>query len=108
MELKELYYALGEFPQDYTIFLESPHSHRGNYCDIAFEPTKSTVGDACSCVGYAIGRTYEGYKGGLFTMESDTPCYIAYEGCCGDPIVSLEADHENKIVKVITKQDWTY
>ncbi len=64
-----------------------PHSYRGYYDRLAFEPSsgeswESMLSDAKD----ALGRTYQGWKGGDFTMTENTLCYIAMEGSTGEQL----------------------
>src|SRR5690606_42143136 len=34
----------------------------------------------------ALGATFEGYKGGLYTMREDTDCWVASWGACGEEL----------------------
>lgn len=61
--------------------LNHPHSWRGSYDELAFQPCgETTVAEmlrvAKSCVGY----TFQGWKGGDYTMGLETPINIEYEG----------------------------
>jgi hypothetical protein len=52
-----------------AIGFNNPHSYRGYYEDLAFEPAKNiTVGEMLDCAKGALGKTYEGYKGGEYKM----------------------------------------
>lgn len=65
----------------------NPHSYRGDYGQLAFEPTANvTVQSMLTAAREAIGYTYEGYKGGEFTMDKDVDVYIATWGCTGEAI----------------------
>lgn len=86
MTLDELTTLLGKtdpelvLPNGFT----NPHSYRGYYDELAFEPAENvTVGSMLSAAWSADGATYTGYKGGEYTMTSDTTCWIAYEGSVG-------------------------
>lgn len=69
---------------------ENPHSYRGYYECLSFEPTESsTAGEMLRAAKSAVGETYEGWKGGDFKMELYTPCFLAERGCCGDPLTKL-------------------
>jgi hypothetical protein len=58
-----------------------PHSYRGIYEDLAFEPTENiTVGEMLAAAKSALGKTFEGYKGGDYEMDWHTDVWIAYEG----------------------------
>ncbi|PPS86431.1 hypothetical protein [Streptomyces sp. MH60] len=62
-----------------------PHSYRGYYRDLAFEPAgRTTVGEMLADAYAALGETFEGWKGGDFTMGRDTDVWLSYEGCCSD------------------------
>ena len=39
-----------------------------------------------------MGEVFTGYKGGEFQMGRNTPIWLAYEGQCGDKIMSIEDD----------------
>lgn len=70
-------------PKELTWSIENPHSYRGYYEDLAFEPTPvavSTVADVLTMVTSALGATFEGYKGGDFTMSDDTPLWVSCYG----------------------------
>ncbi|WBP89498.1 hypothetical protein [Kitasatospora cathayae] len=62
----------------------NPHSYRGDYYDLAFEPTTNVrVGDMLAEAREALGTTYQGWKGGDFTMQGYTDCWLAEEGFSG-------------------------
>ena len=61
-----------------------PHSYRGYYEQLAVEPCpSSTVGQMLQELEEAVGKTYEGYKGGDFTMDENTRVWLAYYGDYG-------------------------
>lgn len=65
----------------------NPHSYRGYYHDLAFEPLKNiSVGEMLACAKSAIGKTFIGWKGGEFVMDEDTNIWLAEEGRCGESI----------------------
>jgi len=87
MELKSLIKVLEKLPQDLVVpkGFSNPHSWRGIYAELAFEPTENTkVADMLADAKSAIGATYEGYKGGDFTMDEDTRVHFAYYGSADD------------------------
>lgn len=91
MELGELITALEQadarlvVPSGFT----NPHSYRGYYDDLAFEPASNvTVAAMLADAQSALGATYEGYKGGEFTMNQHTDCWLAFYGCVGETIGS--------------------
>jgi hypothetical protein len=64
-----------------------PHSYRGSYPCLAFEPDLNTrIGYMLECAERAIGKTYAGWGGGEFTMTGITPVYIAEYGEFGEEL----------------------
>src|SRR5690606_4249490 len=62
-------------------------SYRGYYEELAFEPAQDmTVAQMLAAARRALGNTYEGYKGGHFTMGAGTPCWLATWGACGEEL----------------------
>ncbi|MFC9973590.1 hypothetical protein ACFVH6_22115 [Spirillospora sp. NPDC127200] len=79
----------------------NPHSYRGDYQDLAFEPARNvTVGHMLTAARSALSTTYTGWKGGDYTMTGGTDCHLAYCGTCGDELtptvlhLMLAADHQ--------------
>lgn len=63
--------------------MSNPHSWRGSYYDVSFEPKENiTLGDMYDAANDAIGTTYRGYKGGEFYMSESTMIHEDYEGGC--------------------------
>lgn len=61
-------------------------SWRGIYAEISFhyeQVEPKTVSQIIEMVKEAIGKTYEGYKGGDFTMSRQTPVWVANYGESG-------------------------
>lgn len=69
----------------------NPHSYRGYYDDLAFEPAKNiTVGEMLEAARSAEGATYQGWKGGDYTMHGYSDCWLSVEGeCSGDTISAM-------------------
>lgn len=66
----------------------NPHSYRGDYEQLAFEPTENvTVGSMLACAESALGATYSGYKGGEYTMHGFTDCWLAEYGCTSEDML---------------------
>lgn len=89
MDLKEVIEELSKADQSLVLpcGFRNPHSYRGYYERLAFElgenvPIANMLRDAKS----AVNRIYCGWKGGENMMEESTPCYLAQEGCLGDPL----------------------
>ncbi len=81
----------------------NPHSYRGYYSDLAFESDgfTITVKEFLTLCTEALGKTFEGYKGGDFIMTEDTPLWLASYGCTGSAIMGI-METEDGIV-LITK-----
>jgi hypothetical protein len=94
MTLGELITALEAMPADLVIAgLHGPHSYRGYYCDLAFEPReKTTAGKLLELCRGAMGRGFTGYKGGDYTMGENTPVWVANYGDCGLRLMILGSD----------------
>ena len=69
-----------------------PHSYRGYYSDLSFETTNEVVSVERFLDGLknCVGRIFEGYKGGDFTMKGSTPLWAASYGCTGLAIVEAK------------------
>jgi hypothetical protein len=66
----------------------NPHSYRGDYTDLAFEPTGPiSIGDMLLCAEESLGTEFIGYKGGEFTMNEGTNCWIAKYGSGGGQLI---------------------
>ncbi|MEW2068439.1 hypothetical protein [Streptomyces sp. NPDC007346] len=69
----------------------NPHSYRGYYDELAFEPEENvTVGSMLGACWAARGETYTGYKGGEYTMNGGTPCWLSLEGSSGGEEITPE------------------
>jgi hypothetical protein len=87
VKLKDLIELLEKFPSDLLVAqgFGNPHSWRGVYSELAFEPVDdTTVGDMLSEARSAIGETYYGHKGGEFTMTLETQVNVDYQGRWSD------------------------
>lgn len=76
-------------------------SYRGYYSDLAL--TTGPIQNAAALakrMKAAAGSTYEGYKGGDFTMGLDTPLWRASYGNCGPAIISAHMDGKQLILVV--------
>lgn len=92
MTLSEIIGFLEEQPPEKVVPVgfEGPHSYRGYYQDLAFEPACGiTVGEMLNAARSALGKTYCGYKGGEYTVDGYTTCWIAEYGCCGESVGQL-------------------
>lgn len=95
MTLGELIQALESLPADAKIQgVNSPHSYRGYYSDLAFEPMEgmATAADLLKDCRGSMGVVFTGYKGGEYMMGQNTPVWIAEYGCCGLKIMGINPD----------------
>lgn len=89
MNLGQLIDALEASPQDHIMEsgLVKPHSYRGYYDQLAFEPgDPMTVAEQLAIVKSADGACYSGYKGGKYTMNRSTAVWRAWYGDTGEEI----------------------
>ena len=89
MSLQELIDALEKLdPELVAPFgFGGPHSYRGYYDELAFEPRHNvTVGQMLADAKSALGTTYQGYKGGDFTMNEWTTCWLSEYGTTGEQL----------------------
>lgn len=67
-----------------------PHSDRGSYDELAFAPKPTAkLRSMLKHAKSALGKTFEGYKGGDYTMNKFTSVYIGEWGSCGDEITPI-------------------
>ena len=96
MTLGELISALDAMPADAQVAsLTDAHSYRGYYSDLAFKYCPSGIRPASDLLAEcraAMGKTFEGYKGGDFVMGKATPLWVASYGCCGEKLIALRPD----------------
>jgi hypothetical protein len=65
----------------------NPHSYRGYYDDVAFEPTKNvTINSMLAAARSAVGVTFSGWKGGEYRMNEWTTAWLAVEGSTGETL----------------------
>ena len=96
MVLRDLIRVLKQERPDKIVPLgfHAPHSYRGIYAELAFEPKEgTTVGEMLACAEQALNTTYTGYKGGEYTMGEFTECNLAYYGDCGESIGTFLLDY---------------
>ncbi len=97
MYLSELIEVLEKWPnkeQRVPIGFTRPHSYRGYYEDLAFEPKANvTVQHMLDCAKSALGKTFSGYKGGDYTMGEYTDVWLAKYGNIGEGIGPVLLDY---------------
>lgn len=92
MELGKLIQRLEQADPDLAVRMGfgSPHSYRGYYDELAFEPEPNvSVGDMLEAAKGALGKTFIGYKGGEFTMDEYTTVWISRYGEGEGEIIGL-------------------
>lgn len=108
--LGEMIGILEEVPKDATVTIDggevypsSPHSYRGYYSDLSLSPVskKTTAGTLLSELNLCLNETFEGYKGGDFEMDEDTPLWVADYGCTGRAVVDVLVGKD--VVTLVTK-----
>ncbi len=89
MELKKIIEELAQLDPEIIVRkgFGLPHSYRGFYDELAFEPEENTtVGAMLGHARSALNKTFEGYKGGKYKMEGWTDTWIAEYGSEGEAI----------------------
>lgn len=84
-------------------------SWRGDYSMIAFGWTKEgefpKAGELAKKCSAAIGQTFQGYKGGDFTMSSDTPVWVSNYGYSNDTaVVGVRVEMFEVIIETTAKE----
>lgn len=89
-------------------------SWRGSYCELAIgydsSATPPTLEKFLEMLKGAVGKTYEGYKGGDFVMGKATPVWIAnygrscVESASYDDTVGIVDVENGEKIKLITRQ----
>jgi len=95
MTLRELIDYLENVPLDQvaSIGFHNPHSYRGMYDCLAFEPTENvTAKSMLTSAIEALDTSYTGWKGGEFMMGQYTDVYLAEEGNQGEGIGPILLD----------------
>lgn len=87
--LDELISWLASQPVDATVRdgFGSPHSDRGDYSNVAFDPVPvTTFGEMLNHARSALDREFSGYKGGEYVMHGYVDALIGQYGSCGENI----------------------
>lgn len=103
MNLGELIDALKKADPDLIVAdgFCAPHSYRGYYDHVAFEPRRDvSVRHMLAAAESAVGATYEGWKGGTYTMDRDSVVHIAKEGHTDEAYEGLDPRHLDLILQV--------
>lgn len=80
------------------------HSYRGYYEDLSIGETcsspVSSVSELLTACKEAVGKSFEGCKGGEFVMGHDTPLWVAEYGKTGKRLIAVNDDGS-----LVTKED---
>lgn len=86
MQIKHLLKLLESQPLDKVCKygFGEPHAHRGYYNHVSFPPNASdiTIGQMLEYVNEATEHPFEGWKGGKYSYDLETPVHFNYEGVC--------------------------
>ena len=86
---------------DFAYFAPSTfHSWRGAYEELAVSYSEDTKNagvflDECR---NTIGKTFTGWKGGEFTMSSETPVWVALAGMSCNTVIIAVSDHDSMVI----------
>jgi hypothetical protein len=93
MTLGSMIERLEALPGEILIGLGDPHRYRGYYSDLAFEAvTPEPAAKLLADCKEAMGKSFQGYKGGDFYMHGGVPVWVAFYGCCGDKLMAINDD----------------
>lgn len=81
-------------------------SYRGYYSDLALEPEGGldTAGKLLAELTAANGKTFEGYKGGDFRMEDNTPLWMATYGTTSGSLAITDLQVDAAGAVLITRE----
>ena len=109
MTLGQLVAELEKLPPDRTVVgFGNPHSYRGYYSDLAFEPVEDEItfiNLLTVCREECMGQKFVGYKGGDFYMTAETPVWISDYGCAsGMRLMGLVAVVDAPVIWELAKE----
>ncbi len=85
-----------------------PLSYRGYYDELAFGydgAPRTTVADMLAYARNAMGRVFEGYKGGDYVMHENTPLWGASYGTSNDGRMIMGVALGQEMALIITQDD---
>lgn len=96
--------------------ISKPHSYRGDYSQLAFEPTKlcfahrgdlkeATVKHILPMLEIADGEVFTGYKGGDYVMSGESEIFVAEYSHCGYYVEEIRINKDDNIVQLILGND---
>jgi len=83
----------------------NPHSYRGYYCELAFELSgkEITVGEALNLCKECMGKVFQGWKGGEYTMGENTPVWFSLEGSSSNNNMIIDLNLQTIPITFTTK-----
>jgi len=88
MNLGQLNAVFSSMKDTSFVFTEgfyTPHSYRGYYNELAFEPdANNQVKDIIEALERAYTDSFTGYKGGSYEYNMLTPCHLSWIGEASD------------------------
>ncbi len=111
--LGEMIDKLEGLPQDAPItfdfnseYVGHGYSYRGYYEDFALDSKEEprSVGHLLSVCKGAVGRKYQGWKGGYYRMHRNTPLWAAEQGQTGRAIMGLGVSRGGTTWQLVTKE----
>jgi hypothetical protein len=124
LSVKELIDQLAEHPQDATIMVDLGNgelrypddlsSYRGYYEQLAIEYRSGlgrhekppTVDDFTTALRGKVFDTVQGYKGGTYTIQNNTPVWVSQWGECSDSAVSSVERRDDAVVVLTEQVPW--
>lgn len=87
MKIREVIEYLRRFPSDFLLerSLGEFHSYRGDYhsLGVSYSSAPIYLADQIKMFEIASAATFDGYKGGQYSMTLDADVYLAFSGCEG-------------------------
>ena len=116
LTLGEAITKLKELPQRAKVLTDNGDgigtvdSYRGYYCDLSLEPFDgkgeyTTVAELLEILKGAMGKTYQGYKGGDYPMHERTPLWVAPYGNCGKMVMDFVFEDDTEVVYITTAEE---
>lgn len=116
MRLGQLIDALKMSPQENVLLVSGPtslgptsvNSYRGYYEDLAIaveEGARPKVCDFVRVLEQAIGKTFQGYKGGDYTMDKGTLVWVSNYGRASGCVVD-RVDNDDTTTYLVGRMDW--
>lgn len=112
LTLGDLIVFLASLPPDDPVEgFGNPHSYRGYYRDLAWDPDdgaeEETAAGLLRRARDCMGRAFKGYKGGDFVMGELTPLWVSPRGrVSGERLMALERPDEDDPWRPVTENEY--